>query len=131
MKLFIDDYRPAPPGWTLAKTPSEAIARIYQAAYDPQPLIVSLDYSLEVSDGDFDTFLPVAQLLCAVRPPARKRPVIYIHSDDPEGAQEMLRLLREAGQQVHLIDNIKMYAFYCGHQPEAYAILPAPLKGAP
>lgn len=124
MKIFVDDYRPAPPGWTLAKTPSEALARVYQAAYGPDPAeLISLDYCLETPDGAFGTFLPVAVLLSAL--PAC-RPKIYIHSDHPDGAAEMFHILRGSGHKVHLVDSLKMYAFYCGHQPESHALLPDP-----
>lgn len=125
MKIFVDDYRPAPPGWTLAKTPSEALARVYQAAYGPDPAeLISLDYCLETTDGPFTTFLPVAQLISAL--PNAFEPAVYIHSDHLDGSLEMFHLLQKAGFDVHLIDNIKMYAFYTGHQPESHALLPDP-----
>ena len=46
MKLWVDDIRPAPSGWILAKNYHEAIAKLSMYDYDE----VSLDHDL----GDFD-----------------------------------------------------------------------------
>jgi len=89
MKLWVDDIRPAPEGWVWAKT--------FEAAVDficgPQPIEeMSLDHDL----GDGPTGYNILCLLESLifngfwRKPV---PLIHVHSANPVGAKNMLRVI--------------------------------------
>lgn len=60
MKLWIDDVRPAPDGWTLAQTSKDAILAICTALdNDDHEFEISFDHDL----GGDDTTIPVVNYL--------------------------------------------------------------------
>ncbi|MFE7744388.1 cyclic-phosphate processing receiver domain-containing protein [Nocardia sp. NPDC057455] len=61
MKLFVDDERPAPDGWMLAKTSLDAIAWLHLSRARAERLeALSLDHDL----GGDDTTRPVMLWMC-------------------------------------------------------------------
>lgn len=105
MKLFVDDWRVAPPGWTTARTITEAIW--YLSEYDFE--VVSLDHDIEshctikfpcdYGCGDKDgfkkeTFFSVARYL-ALLPATRMPKRIYIHTANFGAGQQMEELLKQ------------------------------------
>jgi hypothetical protein len=91
MKLFVDDNRPAPPGWRLARTVGEALALLESETCTE----VSLDY---LAQGGA-TFLPVAARIAGL-PDGRRPAVVRLHTSSEVGAREMARLLEGRGIRV-------------------------------
>lgn len=55
MRLWIDDIRPAPPGWVWAKTSGQALLHLSESAIEE----ISFDHDL----GGDDTTMPVARMI--------------------------------------------------------------------
>ena len=99
MKLWLDDVRPAPAGWTIARTAQEAIALLDQETFDE----ISLDHDLGATPedgmfaagGSLETGLDVA-LHIAAGNLSRTTP-IRLHTWNPAGAQRMMHTLQDAG----------------------------------
>lgn len=96
-KLWLDDQRPAPRGWLHARSYAEAVRCIRR--FGNELAEVSLDHDLcpahtagDYSDGrtGYDV---LAYLLRT-----GLRPVIHIHTMNPEGLQRMTDLLEAADQ---------------------------------
>lgn len=91
MKVWLDDMRAAPRGWTLTTTVDETVALLRTG----QVCELSLDYDLDKTDRHrkgvevFDWLEPA---LARGRIPA---PVIHLHSMNPSGAAEMTLRLRQ------------------------------------
>lgn len=87
MKLFVDDCRPAPAGWVLARTPEEARIRLEAGSVEE----VSLDYF--IGTGEDETFLSVAHVI--VELPAERRPRrVVLHTASEAGAARLAQVLR-------------------------------------
>jgi hypothetical protein len=86
MKLYVDDVRTPPPGWTVARTVKEAIAVLDQGGV----VEVSLDYF--IGDGEGGTFLPVAHHLSEMNPSLRPKH-IHFHTASSAGAARMASVL--------------------------------------
>lgn len=85
MKLFLDDRRPCPAGYRLARSAKECIALLQTN----EITVLSLDYNLGIGQPKGYT---VAKYIAvnAVYPPK-----IIIHSNDRSGRMRMYRLLRK------------------------------------
>ena len=83
-KLWLDDERPVPDGWVLAKTAIEAITELRRQEFE----VVSLDHDLGEENGSgYDVLLYLeAQVFTN---PDFKCPEILIHSANPSGRQRM------------------------------------------
>lgn len=103
MKLFLDDVRPAPPGWTLVRSAREAIEILEREEVEE----LSLDYDLwHVTYGDGDLLrvewsanqpkgmTVVTYLIRSGRWP-KKKPLV--HSANEEGAAEMRAAIEKYG----------------------------------
>lgn len=92
MKLFVDDYRAAPEGWTQAWGISEAIRIIDTISLTH----IALDHDIISST---ETFEAVARhLALAIRSGIqRKDMVVLIHTGNSVGASVMSELLSQAG----------------------------------
>jgi hypothetical protein len=94
MKLFVDDERPCPPGWELARTVTEAIRMLDTVPFDE----VSLGYDA----GGEETFEPVARFIAVKNGYSQEYelysplPKITIHSSNPVGAESMRLILKGA-----------------------------------
>lgn len=90
MKLWVDDERPAPDGWALAKTSADALKVLGGA--DPIEAI-SLDHDL----GGEDTTRPVVLWLAEHGGwPAR----VYVHTANPVGRQWLEGMVQRYGPGV-------------------------------
>jgi hypothetical protein len=105
MKLYVDDLRKCPEGWTLARNNTEAI-RLLATGYVEE---ISIDHDICVPNVEFidnsvrkrlaigeETFQPVAYYLAAMKPELRPV-VINFHTANPAGATKMMDILTEAG----------------------------------
>jgi len=92
LKLWLDDKRPAPPGWALAQSYQDAIDLIRE--HGPEITEVSLDHDLcdAHSDGDFsdgETGCDVLEFLLD----SGLKPRIEFHTMSAAGLQRMTDLL--------------------------------------
>lgn len=95
VKLWLDDVRPAPDGWTWAKTAREAIGHLN--AHGPEIVSVSLDHDLG-KEGDGQE---VARHIAGYRQLDPSTP-IRVHSWNPAGARVMAHWMSEAGYRVEV-----------------------------
>ncbi len=94
MRLFVDDIRPAPTGWELARTVSKAIRLL-----DTQVVTeLSLDHDIACylfagqSHTSDETFEGVARFVANL--PKERRPKrIYIHTANPLAGERMMEIL--------------------------------------
>lgn len=87
--LWVDDLRPAPPGWTWAKSSAEAISLLTDGEFTA----ISLDHDL----GGDDTTRPVVLWLCENdRWPAEVR----VHTANPVGREWLTGMARRYGPGV-------------------------------
>jgi hypothetical protein len=105
LKLFVDDLRKCPEGWTLARTNTEAI-RLLAAGYVDE---ISVDHDICVAHfgqisvplrrrlaiGE-ETFQPVIYYIAAMKPEDRPKK-ITIHTANPAAALRMQGILLDAG----------------------------------
>ena len=96
MKVWLDDIRPAPPGWLHVRSYDEAVALIENEG--GQITHISLDHDLaeEHHEGDFSdgkTGFDVLHFLLETG----YRPIIDVHTMNPAGMQRMLDLLDDFG----------------------------------
>lgn len=87
MKLWIDDKRPAPPGWEWAKTSNEAISLLSGAPYTE----ISFDHDL----GGDDTTRDVVMWLC--HNDGHWPQKSYVHTMNSVGREWLLGMLRRYG----------------------------------
>lgn len=97
MKLYIDDIRQAPKGWTLARTINSAINAIIQ--FEPTEISLDHDISHETTiDGNYlvhssdECFCAVA-LFIGERYKNKLKPKITLHTANPNGAEKMAEKL--------------------------------------
>jgi len=88
-RLWVDDLRPAPDGWTWAKSSTEAIALLAAGEF----AAISLDHDL----GGDDTTRPVVLWLCEhARWPAE----VLVHTANPVGREWLTGMARRYGPGV-------------------------------
>jgi len=105
MRLFCDDLRICPEGWTLARTNTEAI-RLLASGYVSE---ISIDHDICVPNVEFikesvrkrlamgeETFQPIVYYICLMKPEDRPKK-ITIHTANPAAALRMSGLLFDAG----------------------------------
>ena len=104
IKLFIDDIRDAPEGWTLCRTITESIRFICNYGQSIDEISLDHDISHEiVVDGAYrpfpspETYQAVAHYIAAFYGNEMIQPKITIHSANPIGAKEMHCMLIQAG----------------------------------
>jgi hypothetical protein len=85
MKLWLDDVRPAPPGWLRTTTVAQTIAAIAQGGITD----VSLDYDLDYTDPGHKGIEVMYWLLHA-----GYRPTVHIHTANPMGGAKMAVMTR-------------------------------------
>lgn len=105
MRLYVDDLRKCPEGWTLARTNTEAI-RLLASGYVEE---ISIDHDIctpfagEISAPvrrrlqiGQETFQPVVYYIVAMKPENRPK-VITMHTANIEAGNRMINLLGDAG----------------------------------
>lgn len=85
MKVFLDDLRPTPEGWVLAKTCSEAIKFLESGEVTD----ISLDHDLGDENGVGTGYDVILWMECKVYLDHWKPPRIYVHSDNSSAALKM------------------------------------------
>ena len=106
MKLYVDDLRKCPEGWTLARTNTEAIRLLASGHVDEA---ISIDHDICVPEArnisepvrrrlriGEETFMPVIFYLTLMKPEDRPKKVT-IHTANPAAALRMQGLLKDAG----------------------------------
>lgn len=85
MKLFVDDERPAPEGWTLAKTSQEALSILAEVRELGRTLdVISLDHDLSTVMYEDDTTRPVMLWMCETEWWPTE---LYVHTANPYGEE--------------------------------------------
>lgn len=125
MKLWVDDIRPAPEGWTRARSVTEAIRILATMAVEE----VSLDHdiSMKVMVGDEDagfseprpfrsneTFEPVARFIAAAYPvddDGQSQLFVTIHTANSVAASKMAAILHEFRPAVRLSKPCNRFEF--------------------
>lgn len=85
-RLWLDDTRPAPKGWTRVRTVDEAKAAMTREQFDH----VSLDHDLGAHTEDGHALV---EWMAETNTWPKRRP--HVHSGNPEGRDRMLKLLFE------------------------------------
>ena len=124
IRLWVDDIRPAPEGWTLARTVTEAIRILDENVVEE----ISLDYdiSLSVKVGLIhrpypcgETFEPVARFIRMMARrgmllhtmnygsagPYKKKIKVTIHTASDEGRKNLLAILDDVKRHVYIVEN--------------------------
>lgn len=95
MKIYFDDIRYPPSGWTLARTITEAINLI---SIGSEITHISLDHDLSHPWGACaECACPVAHYIAQKYRDAAEKPVITLHTSNPSGAREMQSILKNEG----------------------------------
>lgn len=105
MRVYVDDLRRCPDGWTLARTNTEAI-RLLATGYATE---ISIDHDICVPfSGELsapvrrrlqigqETFQPVAYYICAMKPEDRPKKITF-HTANAVAGERMVALLKDAG----------------------------------
>jgi translation initiation factor 2 alpha subunit (eIF-2alpha) len=90
MKLYLDDCRKAPEGWTLVKAYDECIAALKAGRVEELSLDHDLGSGCSVSGYDVLTWIEEQIVTNNYVPPE----IIIIHSQNPAGVQKMKAALR-------------------------------------
>lgn len=93
MKVYLDDMRPAPPGWTLVRWPAEAIALLEAGDVEE----ISLDHDL----GDDERGTGYQVLLWieeAVANRGFRPPLMRVHSANSSARHKMEAAIRAIGR---------------------------------
>lgn len=92
MKVWLDDIRHPPPGWTWVKTPAEAIELLQTGDIAE----LSLDHDLGLTDHTgreqtgYDVLLWIEQQVVTA---GFQPPELHVHSANPPATLRMLRVL--------------------------------------
>jgi len=97
MKLWLDDVRPAPRGWTWSKTVEDAVSKLGAGEVTE----VSLDYDLDETDGHRKGTEVMQWLSMAIVDGRIPLPIIHFHSANPLGSARFAWLWRELEEQLH------------------------------
>jgi hypothetical protein len=105
MRLYVDDLRKCPEGWTLARTNTEAI-RLLASGYVEECSIdhdICVPFSGEISEPvrrrlqiGQETFQPVVYYIIAMKPEDRPKKVT-LHTANPSAGMRMVAMLQDAG----------------------------------
>jgi len=104
IRLYVDDIRRCPDGWTLARTNTQAI----QFLHSQNVMEISIDHDIcfyhrqgRIIATVDETFRPVAYYIAAMMPEVRPKK-ITLHSANPHGAQAMKMILNDAGVECEI-----------------------------
>lgn len=104
MKLWVDDIRKAPDGWTHAKTVTEAIRLLDNNIVEEVSLDHDISHDIMLDNGNVvcrpypcgETFEPVARFIKSIYPPNPCQSIrINIHTANPAGAERMKNILKD------------------------------------
>lgn len=106
MKLFVDDFRECPEGWTQAKTITQAIRLLCTQDVEE----VSLDHDIQCTHngcypGGFESFETVAWFLAQAAPDTYK---IRIHTGNVEAGRRMAEIMGiDYNNEIFNLENYK------------------------
>jgi len=105
MKLYVDDLRKCPEGWTLARTNTEAI-RLLATGYVEE---ISIDHDICVPNIEFideavkkrlqigqETFQPVVYYIIAMNPEFRPK-IVNMHTANTGAGQMLVQMMKRNG----------------------------------
>jgi hypothetical protein len=114
MKLYLDDLRPCPEGFTIARTVEEAIDIYKKHALSEESKIISLDHDLGGLDGtykrtgyDFCKWL-VEEYYNHSEDGWLFPDIIYLHTSNPVGRNNMFQLLERYAPSYTFISRAPM-----------------------
>ena len=100
MKIYVDDIREAPKGWTLATTINQAIKLIEM--YSDELTAISLDHdiSYQVEVNGLSRPYPSPECFCSVArylrdKPMPNKPTVVLHTANPDGAGTLKYILKD------------------------------------
>lgn len=106
IKLYVDDLRDCPEGYTLAKTVEEALYYLRNYKVD----VLSLDHDL--GEDEQHNLLPngnhLVRTICEEGLVVNK---IYIHTHNPVGRENMFESLKAAQRRGFIKDTIEIYNY--------------------
>ena len=104
MRLWIDDVRPAPEGWTWAKSVDIALKFIGGCQLRDEKLEISLDYDAgdyAVENKDYIDILDTLEVCCNEfefwKDYVENKVVFHLHSANPVGCENMRRIIKRNG----------------------------------
>jgi len=89
MKLYIDDLRPCPNGYVLARTYAEALDQLRSNTFDE----ISLDHDLGEEKTGYDILCWIEWQVFTLAPDDFANTVLKVHSANPVGRQRMLQVI--------------------------------------
>lgn len=108
MRLYVDDLRKEPKGWTRAKTVTEAIRIL--ATQEVTEVSIDHDISHRINMDSIarpfpcgETFEPVVWFLREMAHNGRKIATVTLHTANPIGAKKMAEILAEAGIEAQIV----------------------------
>src|SRR5258707_9232236 len=97
MNLYVDDQRPCPPGWTIARTIDDAIRILSDGMTGINPVeVVDMDhdihYDFKIEGKEYhldspETFQPIVRYIALM--PEEWRPEVRYHTANPTGETKM------------------------------------------
>lgn len=106
MKLYVDDLRDCPEGYTVARTVEEALYYLRNHKVN----ILSLDHDLgeDKNHNLLPTGYDLVKTMCEERLRADK---IYLHTDNPVGRENMYETLKGARRRGFIDQDIEIYRY--------------------
>jgi len=94
MKVWLDDERLEPPGWKRAYSYMDAISFLV----DGNVTEISLDHDLGGFSGK--TGYDVAKWIAEMAYEGKETPIVYVHTQNPVGRDNIVQLLEHYGVEV-------------------------------
>ena len=89
MKLYLDDYRDPPEGWTVVRTAKEAIRLLLSGIVTD----ISLDHDLGTKETGYDVISWLEEQVVCGRMKAPR--TMQVHSANPVGKQRIMAVIRK------------------------------------
>ena len=109
MKLYVDDIRREPEGWTIARTINKAIRAVIQFEPDEISLDHDISHEARMANGYLlvhscdECYCAVAQFMVAFyKDTEKKMPKVTIHTGNPGGAEKLRKILIEFETEIKL-----------------------------
>jgi len=110
IKLYVDDLREAPKGWTLVTTVTQAIRVIFWYGADIKEISLDHDISHQVKVGELarpypcgETFQAVAYFIKTFYTLDEHKPDITIHTANPVGAEALEGILEGFNVEIKMM----------------------------
>lgn len=105
IKLFVDDIRPAPEGWQLARTVTDAIRILNTQDVSEVSLDHDISHAVEVNGlarpyPCGETFEPVARFLAVIGELGYGPDIVYVHTANAVARANMVQILKGWGDNL-------------------------------